>query len=149
MPEDRVTRYILFSAKSDTGGSTLSTGLMWLHVEPHHSVDCRNAPVARASYCVTALQDSCSWVPPLRSLALAHVSGRQRHSLFSRMPEGMDQWTPGGMCCAAAKMRPVLRGQKQPFEVSIDVMLRIVSHTGEFSARGHKETQGLLQKHDL
>lgn len=41
----------------------------------------------------------------------------------------MDQWTPGGMCCAAAKMRPVLRGQKQPFEVSIDVMLCIMSQS--------------------
>lgn len=45
------------------------------------------------------------------------------------------------MCCAAAKMRPVLRGKKQPFEVSVDVILPIISHTGEFSTRGHKETQ--------
>lgn len=69
----------------------------------------------------------------LRSLALLTPGeGRQEGSATVSAPACQKKWISEpqvGMCCGAAKMRPALRGQEQPFEASIDEMLCIMSQS--------------------
>lgn len=124
-PQDRFTRCVSFSAQPDAGGSTLPAGLIWLYMWPHLSLDWRSAAAVGAPHCVPAHPAA----PGPSAAWRCSPWGRQHRRLLSCMPEETDQWIPGGMRCAAAKRRPAFRGQKQPFEVSIDVMLCITSQS--------------------
>lgn len=122
----------------------------WVDATPRGAASSTGLP--KCSSCKSILLcHSTAWLtqlsPATQKFGSSSHFGKAAPQSLSCMPEEMDLWTPGGMCCSAAKMRPVLKGQRQPFEVSIDIMLRIIWHTGEFSARGHNKTQGLLQRY--